>query len=238
MRGHREVRRRRATAVVSIALLVAACSSGSDGEPAITLTTTTAVANSTTTTSTTLLPTTTSLVVTTTSVAGSTTTGSPSTSVAETTTVAPSVDPEADVRTALDRSFADFSECLTSMPNCDPSVLEATRSGELLEGNVARINEWNAAGYTVVDRESYRYVIEMVDVGADGSSASALVCLADGSKLVEPGAEENGGDVIIDAEFVSGRSSWLLQRGGDGSWRAFAAPAVGESAGSDICPAS
>ncbi|WP_040492323.1 hypothetical protein [Ilumatobacter nonamiensis] len=168
---------------------------------------------------------------------GSTTTESaPTSSVA--TTVAPPADPETEVRATLDQSFADFSECLTEMPTCDPSILEATRAGELLDGNVARINEWNAAGYTVMDRDQYRYVIEAVEIGNDLTTANALVCLADGSKLIEPGGASDGSDLIIDDQFVSGRESWRLQLSADGMWRAIAAPAVGATEESDICPAA
>ena len=48
------------------------------------------------------------------------------------------------------------------MPSCDPSTLSVARAGDLLARNVARINEWNAAGYTVRNRDQFRYVIEEV----------------------------------------------------------------------------
>jgi hypothetical protein len=124
------------------------------------------------------------------------------------------------------------------MPTCDPTVLNATQGGDLLAGNVQRIEEWNAAGYTVIDRDLFRYVIEAVEVQESGDRATAIVCIADGSKLVEPGAGADGGDRIVDDVFVSGRDSWQLQLDEDGQWRAFAAPSVGETEESDICPAA
>ena len=229
--------RRRVPAAVAAALLFAACSSSADSEPATTSAITTEAADSTTPVAT-QPETTTSTAATTTSVPDSTTTEPAPTTAADTTTVAPSADPETEVRATLDRSFADFSECLTEMPTCDPSILEETRAGELLDGNLARINEWNTAGYTVIDRDQYRYVIEAVEIGDDGTTANALVCLADGSKLIEPGGASDGTDLIVDDQFISGRESWRLQLGADGMWRAIAAPAVGVTEESDICPAA
>lgn len=136
------------------------------------------------------------------------------------------------VREAIERSQADFSACLVAMPTCDPSMLEGTRAGNLLARNVERINEWNALGYTVRDRDQYRYVIEAIELSPDERSATATVCIADGSKLVLPAAE---GDVIIDGTFVSGRAAWDMRLDPDGDWRAYDAPAVGESSETDQC---
>ena len=88
------------------------------------------------------------------------------------------------------------------MPSCDPSTLAVARAGDLLARNVARINEWNAAGYTVRNRDQFRYVIEEVTLGPSGTQATALVCIADGSELVKPGAGPGGADVIIDDTFT------------------------------------
>ena len=148
------------------------------------------------------------------------------------------VDAETAIRATLATSFADFSDCLTLMPQCDPLILEATRAGDLLESNRARIEEWNSAGYTVIDRDQYRYVIESVALGADGNTATATVCLADGSKLVLPGAGPQGADVIIDDQFVSGREAWELRLDSDGQWRAYSAPVIGVTEESDICPSA
>ena len=122
------------------------------------------------------------------------------------------------------------------MPECDASTLGVARAGDLLAANVARIDEWNAAGYTVVDRDRFRYVIESVDVDQSLSLASALVCIADGSRLVLPGAAPDGGDVIVDDAFISGRSLWDVRLDGDGVWRVYAGPAQGQTESSDVCP--
>lgn len=158
-------------------------------------------------------------------------TSSPTTLAPTTTDAPPSADEE--VRVALIRVFDDFSACLTALPFCDPSTLEATRAGDLLARNVARVNEWNAAGYAVRDRDLFRFVVEDVDVAADGTAAIAIVCIADGSKLVLPAAD--GDDVIIDDEFVSGREAWEMRLDPDGLWRAYAAPGVGATSGTDLC---
>lgn len=157
------------------------------------------------------------------------------TAPAENTTVAPVDSVEQEVRAALTQGFRDYSDCLVAMPSCDPATLEATRAGELLQSNVARINEWNGLGYTVRDREQFRFVIETVQVDDDGSRATVTVCIADGSKLVLPTAD--GSDVIIDDTFVSGREAWDVRLDPDGSWRAYAAPGVGETSETDQCPA-
>ena len=98
------------------------------------------------------------------------------------------------------------------MPQCDPAALSAARAGPLLERNVARIQEWNAAGYTVRNRDQFRFVVESVALKPDGLSASAMVCIADGSALVHPAAGPGGADVIIDDSYTSGRSAWGRSR--------------------------
>ena len=74
-----------------------------------------------------------------------------------------------------------FSACLVAMPTCDPSTLAAARAGDLLARNTARINEWNADGYTVRDRDNFRYVVESVALQPDLKRATAIVCIADGA---------------------------------------------------------
>jgi hypothetical protein len=122
------------------------------------------------------------------------------------------------------------------MPSCDPSTLSVARAGDLLARNVARINEWNAAGYTVRNRDQFRYVVEKVTLAPSGTQATALVCIADGSDLVKPGAGPGGADVIIDDSFTSGRASWDMRLDSDGKWRAYDAPAVGPTESRDVCP--
>ena len=74
------------------------------------------------------------------------------------------------MRAVIRKAEEDFSACLVSMPQCDVAVLASTRAGALLERNTARIQEWNNAGYTVRNRDKFRYVIESVTV----NRASAL----------------------------------------------------------------
>lgn len=157
------------------------------------------------------------------------------TDVAPTTEAQP--DPEVAVRAAVDLAQATFSACLVAMPTCDPSTLAVARTGAVLERNSARIEEWNALGYTVRDREAFRYVIESVEVDGSGMEATATVCIADGSRLVMPNAAPDGSDVVVDDEFVSGRTAWQLRLDSDGVWRAFDSSPVGESASEDVCGA-
>ena len=123
------------------------------------------------------------------------------------------------------------------MPACDPATLGVARAGDLLERNVGRIEEWNAAGYTVIDRDQFRYVIESVVLADDLTTAMVVVCIADGSKLVLPGAAPDGGNVIVDDAYTSGRSQWDMRLDGDGRWRGYDAPAVGPTESTDQCPA-
>jgi hypothetical protein len=123
------------------------------------------------------------------------------------------------------------------MPTCDPSTLAVARAGDLLAQNIARVDEWNAAGYTVRDRDRFRFVIEKVALQPDLTRATATVCIADGSRLLKPSAGPGGADVIIDDTFGSGREAWDMRRDPDGKWRAYAAPAVGSTETSDLCPA-
>jgi hypothetical protein len=144
---------------------------------------------------------------------------------------------QSDARAAIDLAQQTFSACLVAMPTCDPSTLAVARAGDLLARNVSRINEWNSAGYTVRDRDKFRYVIESVTVQPDFQHATAQLCYADGSRLVKPGAGPGGADVIIDDTFGSGRESWEVRLDPDGRWRAYDAPALGPHESSDVCPA-
>ena len=169
------------------------------------------------------------------------TTTAPSVTTTVASTAAPTTeaqpDPEVAVRAAVDLAQATFSACLVAMPTCDPSTLAVARTGAVLERNSTRIEEWNALGYTVRDREAFRYVIESVEVDGSGMEATATVCIADGSRLVMPNAAPDGSDVIVDDEFVSGRTAWQLRLDTDGVWRAFDSSPVGESASEDVCGA-
>ena len=87
-------------------------------------------------------------------------------------------------------------------------------------------------------RDQFRYIIEKLTLASSGAQAAALLCIADGSDLVHPGAGPGGADVIIDDSFTSGRESWDMRLDPDGNWRAYDAPAVGPTEAADVCPAS
>ena len=219
-------RPRRRTLLGALALvLVSACSSG-DAAPSTTPSSSNGGVESTSSTT----------AATTTSTSPSTTTTS-STELPTTTIVDPRASAESNVRAALDLAQSSFSDCLTAMPACDPSTLAVARAGDLLKRNVSRIEEWNAAGYTVIDRDQFRYVIESVTIGDDRTTATVVVCIADGSKLVLPGAAPDGGNVIVDDAYTSGRSQWEMRLDGDGRWRGYDAPAVGPTESTDQCSA-
>lgn len=223
------IQARRAGKMKQLALLVlstsmlAACS----GDDAASPTTTEPRVETTTAASSTTAP-----QVATTSMAATTTTET----AAPTTTVA-TVDPEIAVRVAVEVAQETFSACLVAMPACDPATLAVARAGDLLSRNAARIEEWNALGYTVRDRENFRYVIESVELDSAGTAATVTVCIADGSRLVQPNAAPDGGDVIVDDEFVSGRSTWDVRLDADGVWRAFDTAPLGETSSEDVCGA-
>jgi hypothetical protein len=167
-------------------------------------------------------------------VAPTTTTSS---TIAPTTTPDPPTLAEADVRAAVVSAAAAFDACLRALPNCDVATLTDTRAGTVLAVNSQRITEWNEAGYEVRDRGQSRLVVESVTVDLDAGRATAVVCIADGSKLVQPGAGLGGADVIVDGSFVSGRESWEMRLDPDGRWRLYEAPALGPTEATDICPA-
>ena len=182
-------------------------------------------------------------------VSNGTTTPTSSTTTPEisTTTVAATLPPttvdaraaaEAQVRAAVDRAIADFSQCLAALPACDVALLAATRADPMLATNSSRITEWNEAGYSVINRDQFRYVIETVELSDDLQQATVTVCISDGSKLVNPGAGPAGADLVIDGTYVSGREAWDVRLDGDGVWRAHDAPAVGPPEANDVCPAA
>lgn len=218
--------RRRSPLVALVAcLLAASCSSADDASP-----TTTEVA--VTTPPSTAKP------------AASTTTAAPSTTAAPTTTVGatstttdPTVAIDAEVREAVALAQSTFSACLVALPACDPATLEAARSGDLLARNTALINEWNSLGYTVRDRDRFRFVVESVAVDPSLTTAVATVCIADGSRLVLPNAAPDGSDVVIDDEYTSGRSEWDMRLDADGVWRVHSSTPIGAAAAEDVCGA-
>ncbi len=112
------------------------------------------------------------------------------------------------------------------------------RAGDLLARNTTLINEWNSLGYTVRDRDRFRFVVESVVVDPSLASAVATVCIADGSRLVLPDAAPDGGDVAIDDEYTSGRSEWNMRLDADGIWRVHSSTPVGAAAAEDVCGAA
>lgn len=214
-------------------LLLAACSSGNDAAPPTTIESVSTASSSSGEETTSLATSTTSIAPTTTA---TTTTVAPATSAP--TTLDTGAAAEAAVRTAVERAIADFSECLVAMPHCDPAMLAATRTDPMLAINTQRISDWNSSGFTVIDRDQFRYVIESVEVSPDLRQATVMVCFADGSKVISPGAAPDGSDVIIDGTFVSGREAWDMRLGDDGVWRVREGPVVGKTERTDQCPAA
>jgi len=220
--------RRRALVGALALMLVSACSSSDGAVSTTTASTSTTDVGTTTNSTTTASPT---------STISSSTTSPPSTQLPTSTTADPVATAESEVRAAIALAQSTFSDCLTAMPTCDPMTLGVARAGDLLERNVGRIEEWNAAGYTVIDRDQFRYVTESVTLSDDLMTATVVVCIADGSKLVLPGAAPDGSNVIIDDAYTSGRSQWDMRLDGDGQWRGYDAPAFGPTEATDQCPA-
>jgi hypothetical protein len=211
---------------LSLALSVAACTRDTSGPATTSVSPTSGVVTTTQGSSATTAQT------------RSTSTSSNSTTLVATTTVAPRAKVETDVRASVAAAQSAYSACLVALPACDTSTLTRTRSGPILALNTARINEWNSAGYAVRNRDQFRFVVESVNVDVGLKRAIAIVCIADGSKLVRPGVGPGGADVIVDGTYVSGRSVWDVRLDGDGTWRVYDAPAQGTSEEKDVCPAS
>lgn len=218
--------RRRSPLVALVAcLLAASCSSADDASP-----TTTEAAAAT--------PPSTAESIESTTTAAPSTTAAPTTTVATTsTTTDPTAAIDAQVREAVALAQSTFSACLTALPMCDPATLEAARAGDLLARNTTLINEWNSLGYTVRDRDRFRFVVESVAVDPSLATAVATVCIADGSRLVLPNAAPDGSDVVIDDEYTSGRSEWDMRLDADGVWRVHSSTPVGAAAAEDVCGA-
>ena len=163
---------------------------------------------------------------------------SSTTSATTLTTIGPSAAAVADVRSAYQLASQTFSACLVAMPNCDTSTLAVARSSPLLDRNVARIDEWQTAGYTVRNRGRFRSVLESVELGPDARTATVMTCISDDSDLVLPGAGPGRADVIVDDSLTSGRDVWQFRLESDGVWRAFELEPLGATESRDVCPAS
>lgn len=220
--GRGVVAGRKVGAFAVCAVLLVACGSEGDAGPG---TTTPSFVETTTTSAPSVSTSTTT-----------TPTSTPDATTAPPTTIDPAVAAEIEARAAVDRAIADFSSCLAALPNCDPTTLAVSSANPILATNAGRVSEWNLAGYTVIDRDQFRYVIESVDLADDQQRATVTVCFADGSKLIDPGAGPNGTDLVVDGTYTSGREAWDVRRDADGVWRAYDAPAVGDMEGTDVCP--
>jgi hypothetical protein len=226
-RGSVAQRLQACTAALVAVLVIAACSSDDTASPGTT-TSASSVAPSTTGTSS-------SASTTSTSTSTATTTAPPTTIDAR---LDARLDAESKVRAAVADGYAAFSACLVAMPACDTSTLAAVRAGDLLQQNVDRIAEWNAAGYTVRDRDQFRFVIESVTLAdAALTQATVVTCIADGSKLVQPAAGPNGVDVLVDGAYTSGRDEIEMRLDSDGVWRAYSGRPIGPTEARDVCPA-
>ena len=173
---------------------------------------------------------------------GSTSTSTTTTTLAPTTTSTttdPKATAEAAVRAAIVLAEETFSACLVAMPHCDPQTLAVARTGQLLARNVALISDWNAQGFTVREREKFRFVIESVSL-AEGSldRATALVCIVDDSVRVRPGVGPGGADIVVNDSFISGRTDWQMMLGSDGVWRSNDGVAIGPTEDHDVCAPS
>lgn len=218
--------RRAVVCAFGVSLLAASCSSSSE--------------EAATTTDATIInaPATTEQVVPTTAEATTSTAASTTTVAATSTTVDPAVAADAAIREAVALAQTSFSDCLVALPACDPTSLEVARAGDLLARNTSLIDEWNSLGYTVRDRGQFRYVVESVAVDASLVTAVVTVCIADGSRLVLPNAAPDGGDVVIDDEYTSGRSEWDMRLDADGVWRLYGSTPIGVAATEDVCGAA
>lgn len=218
--------RRAVLCAFGVSLLAASCSSSSeDAAP------TTGPTNIS-------APATTGQVVPTTAPATTSTAAPTTTAAATSTTVDPALAADGDIREAVALAQTSFSDCLVALPACDPTTLEVARAGDLLARNTALIDEWNSLGYTVRDRDQFRYVVESVVVDASLVTAVATVCIADGSRLVLPNAAPDGSDVVIDDEYTSGRSEWDMRLDADGVWRLYGSTPIGVAATEDVCGAA
>jgi hypothetical protein len=212
------------TAALVAVLVIAACSSD-DAASRSTTASASSVAPSTTGTSSS------------TSAPSTSTSTSTSSTLLPSTTNDPRIAAEAQVRAAVEASIAAFRACLEALPNCDVNSLAGTRAGDMLRINAERINEWNAAGYELRDGDQFREVVESVTFSDQTlTRATVVTCGADGSKLVLPGAGPDGGDVVVDGAYTSGRSEWDVRLDGEGVWRPYAAPALGPTESRDVCP--
>jgi hypothetical protein len=184
--------------------------------------------------------TTSAVAVTTTKVAATSTvpvtTAAPvTTTVAVSTTPPPANATEQAVRNAIDKSFADSAACLEALPTCDPVTSGAARAGASLEGWTKLVTKYKAAGYVSRRRERNHHNIESVTIqGAD--RATAVVCNTDGSETVQPGAGLDGGDLIVDGQFVSRRDTYDMRLDPDGLWRLYDGKLIKSSSGDDLCP--
>jgi len=218
--------RRVTMCVLGAAVLAASCSSSSDESASTT------IAGSTIAPVTTERAASTSTVVATTAELPATTQTTPP------TTIDPVVSADVAVRDAVARAQATFSACLVALPLCDPATLAVARAGDLLARNTTLIVEWNSLGYTVRDRDQFRFVVESVVVDPSLATAVATVCIADGSRLVLPNAAPDGSDVVIDDEYTSGRSEWDMRLDADGAWRLHDSTPIGVAETVDVCGAA
>lgn len=70
-----------------------------------------------------------------------------------------------------------------------------------------------------MDADHLHFEVESVQLLTLVEEAQVISCIIDGRRVVDPGGGENGEDLLIDGDIVSGTTHNILTRGADGAWR-------------------
>jgi len=122
--------------------------------------------------------------------------------------------PEGEVEQAVLANAAAFVACLDELPNCDVEKATVNALFAYQEGNARLMNEWNAAGYVARNTEDQNYRVDKVEFSEIGNEAIVTYCVTSGTELVLP-ATESSAEVLIDGDFTSAISRYLVQKIGE-----------------------
>jgi hypothetical protein len=217
---YKHLRMKPACALLGTALVVlaVACSDGKTTAPASTAAPSTAIP------------------VTTAPATTPSTTAAPTTAPATTTTV------PAEER--LRQDFAAYKQswrtCLSQLPNCDTTQLEATRVDPQLAFSNKLATDWNANGYQARNIERLTAKILGASIDPGGTTGTVVDCENDGVVIVKPSGVDGGADQVINDEFVTSQVSWQVVLGPDGHWRAKQSTVIQSAVGEDkaVCVTS
>jgi hypothetical protein len=133
------------------------------------------------------------------------------------------------VRARVEAKWAALQACLSATPTCDVSTVADYYTGVALTERLASINDFNARGLTFRNVDRYRIRVLEVTFYEANTKAVVRVCVDDRMMQVQPNANSDGSDIILNDEEISSIIDWEMIREDDGQWRQYFGDTIDET---------